>query len=778
VFERSDGLRHRSGSWRGSLCHVTPIGKTRPVTALASAPDPLSSRLSGLSLWLAVRKNWPLVMLMTVILGAGATFYTLGQPKLYDVSATIMFDPQVPKPLGKMGESNDMSSYWNNKEYYKTQQWVIQSMGIASRVVQELELNKDGAFMAGIARSANPPRAAVPVERAAEVLMSRVTVEPIKESRLTVVKYRDADPARAQRILAALVDTYAQENLDTVFEASTVGADWLRTQIGSLRQDLETSEMALHEYKKNKNILSVSMDERSNMLQAEMAQLNAAVTHVRTEREKTAARLAQLRQVSPENPADLPVTELLNNSTLNSYRADYVARDRELSAFLSQGLGENHPSVKATLARREISRAALMNEVKNIQNAAERDRMALDQEASSLQRLFADAEARALDLNLMEIEYTRLRRAKENNEKLFSIVIERSKETDLTRMLRVNNVKVVAHPLLPKAPATPNVPLNIASGIAAGLVLGLAAAIGREQLDRTIKHPDEVENQYGLSLLGVLPQIAADAPLEKRTTLRRQRRKSLPPPADGPLELIVHNRPTSGIAEAARAIRTNIVFMAPDNPHRVLLVTSGAPAEGKTTVACAIAITIAQAGKSVVLVDCDLRRPRLHKVFGQSNDLGMTSALLDPRLEDSIVSATDVPNLSLVVTGPIPPNPAELLHSEAFKSLVAGLKGRFDTVIIDSPPVVPVTDATVLSTLVDGVILVVRSAKTTKELIRRALRSLRDVGGRVVGVVLNGADLEGRGYAGYQYYYYRREGYSSQLPPENQQQPTEHVGSA
>jgi polysaccharide biosynthesis transport protein len=746
------------------------------VTPPASAPDPLSAKLSGLSLWLAVRKNWPLVLLLTVIVGAGATFYTLGQTKLYDASATIMFDPQVPKPLGQTVESNDMSSYWNNAAYYKTQQWVIRSMRIATQVVRDLELNKDGAFIAGIARSANPRRADVSVQRAAEILSSRLSVEPIKESRLTVVKYRDGDPARAQRILAALVDTYAHENLESVFEASTVASDWLRSQIGSLRQDLETSEMSLHEYKKNKNILSVSMDERSNMLQAEMSQLNAAVTQVRTQREKAAARLAQLRQVSPENPADLPVSELLTNGALNAYRADYVARDRELSALLSQGLGENHPSVKATLARREISRSALMNEVKNIQNAAERDRMALDQEVSSLQKLFADAEARALDLNLMEIEYNRLRRAKENNEKLFSIVIERSKETDLTRMLRVNNVKVVAHPELPTKPETPNVPLNIASGVAAGLVLGLIAAIGREQLDRTIKHPDEVENQYGISLLGVLPQIAADAPLEK-SKLRRQRRSSLPPPNDGPIELIVHRRPTSGIAEAARAIRTNIVFMAPDNPHRVLLVTSGAPAEGKTTVACAIAITIAQAGKRVVLVDCDLRRPRLHKVFGQSNDLGMTSALLDPSLEDSIVSETDVPNLSLVVTGPIPPNPAELLHSEAFKTLLARLKDRFDTVIIDSPPVVPVTDATVLSTLVDGVVLVVRSAKTTTDLIRRALRSLRDVGGRVVGVVLNGADLEGRGYAGYQYYYYRREGYSAQLPPENPPR-EEHVGNA
>jgi succinoglycan biosynthesis transport protein ExoP len=174
-----------------------------------------------------------------------------------------------------------------------------------------------------------------------------------------------------------------------------------------------------------------------------------------------------------------------------------------------------------------------------------------------------------------------------------------------------------------------------------------------------------------------------------------------------------------------------------------------------------------------------LRRPRVHAICGHSNELGMTSALLDSSLEDSITFETEVPNLSLITTGPIPPNPAELLHSEAFKTLLLRLKGRFDRIIIDSPPIVPVTDATVLSTLVDGVILVVRSAKTTKDLVRRACRSLRDVGGRVVGVVLNGADLEGRGYAGYQYYYYRRDGYSSQLPPpKNPPETVEQVGTA
>jgi capsular exopolysaccharide synthesis family protein len=729
-----------------------------------------------LAFWLAIRKNWPIVLLLTVVIGSGVAFYTLGQTKLYDVNATIIFDPQVPRPLGnQVGAVSDMSSYWNNKEYYKTQHWMIQSMRVASQVVRDLELHKDGSFIRNLPRSSRSPKVDVPVEQAAQILTSRISVEPVKDSRLTSVKYRDADPVRAQRILGAIVDTYAQDNLDDVFESATMAADWLRNQIGALRQDLESSEMALHEYKKQKNILSVSMDDQSNMLRAEMSQLNSAVTQVRAQRERTAARLAELRQVSPENAWDLPATELLQSSALQSFRSGYVEADRHINELLSAGKGEGHPLVKAAQARRDTLRAALMNEVKNIQNAAERDMAALDRETVGLKGIYAHAERRALDLNLMEIEFNRLRRAKENNEKLFSIVIERSKETDLTRMLRVNNVKIVDRPLVPKKAVTPNVPLNILGGIAAGLILGLATAIGREQLDRTIKMPDDVERDLGFPLLGVLPQVT-DAITEKPK--RRKRQPSDASLPGNPLELFVHYRPTSGMAEAARAIRTNIVFMAPDNPHRVLLVTSGAPFDGKTTVACSIATTIAQAGQRVVLVDCDLRRPRLHLVFGRSNNFGMTNALIDANLEQSIVSETEVPNLSLVTTGPIPPNPAELLHSEAFKSLLSRLKERFDRIVIDSPPIVPVTDATVLSTLVDGVIVVVRSSKTTKDLARRAIRSLRDVGGRVIGVVLNGANLGDRGYAGYQYYYYRGDGYSSHTPNAAMRDGDEHVGTA
>jgi capsular exopolysaccharide synthesis family protein len=750
-----------------------------PATPVSELPD---ARLSALALWVAIRKNRVLVATLTALVTAGVAFYTLGQTKIFEATSTIVFDPNVPRPLGD--EPNDQSSYWNNVEYYTTQNWMIRSMRVASQVVKDLELNKDPNFLANVPAGSLKTEVKRSIEDTAAILMLRLKVEPIKNSRLTTVSFRDADPKRAQHVLSAVVDTYTQGNLEDVFESATTAADWLRSQVGGLRSDLESSELALHQFKMDRNILSVSIDDQSNMLRAEMTQLNQALTERRTQRERVVSRLAELRKIPADNPSALPAQELLGSATLGTLRTHFVEAERALKALQAEGRGENHPATRAAQAQLDSVRDALLAEVKNIQESYERDAKGFEHEIAGLRSLYDAAEKRALDLNLMEIEYGRLRRGKETNEKLFSMVIERSKETDLTHALRINNVRVVDRPLLPQLPVTPNVPLNIAGGVAAGLALGLLAAIGKEQLDRTLKAPDEVERELGAVLLGVLPAapIAATVPGKggRRATREARRRANAAEPSDDvPIELTVHHRPTSGLTEAARAIRTNIVFMSPDNPHKTLLITSAVPSEGKTTVACAIATTMAQAGQRVVLVDCDLRRPRLHSVFRRRNNFGVTSALLDRGVQDDIVFETEVPNLWLAPTGPLPPNPAELLHSDAFRGVLNRLKERFDRVIIDSPPIIAVTDATVLSTVVDGVVVVVRASRTTKDLVRRALKSLRDVGSQLVGVVLNAANVEDDSYSAYKYYSYRGEGYSSHHPPSppplGQAAPTNHV---
>jgi len=227
--------------------------------------------------------------------------------------------------------------------------------------------------------------------------------------------------------------------------------------------------------------------------------------------------------------------------------------------------------------------------------------------------------------------------------------------------------------------------------------------------------------------------------------------------------LLAHDHPTSALAEAARGVRTNLMFMSPDHPYRRLLVTSGSPGEGKTTVACAIAVAMAQAGQKVLLVDCDLRRPRLHRVFGRTNAQGVSTVTLDPDSFDSLELGSVVPNLDVLPAGPLVPNPSEFLHTEAFSNMLKKLSSRYDRVVLDSSPAAVVSDSAILSTQVDGAVLVVRAGKTPRDSAQKAIRSLQDVSGRVVGAVLNAFDYKEQGYTRYQYqyrYYGQEEGVS------------------
>lgn len=730
--------------------------------------DGESSRFSLFAIGLAVRKHWLIVAVVTCVVSFAVTFYTLGQTKIYEAEATLLFDPQPPRPLGTQVQAvvDVGGEYWNNKEYYKTQIWIIQSQRVAVQVVNELALHKSRSFIENQPSQASGPRREVSPDDAAKILRSRLSVESLRDSRLAIVRLRDADAVRAQRVLAALVDTYARNNLDDAQDAMNAAADWLGSQTGALKQQLEASEMALHDYKKDKNILSVSMDDQSNMLRGEMQQLSNALTTVETRLQEISARRSEINKISLTDPTSVPATPLLNGALLQALRGQYLDAASERAVLAAAGKGAMHPEALAAQAKMDAAATALMNEVRSVQSSVEQEYAVASREANGLRGLLANAKQRALDLNLLEIEFNRLRRSKDNTEKLFGVVTERSKENDLTRMLRINNIRVADRPQVPRRPISPNVPLNIGTGVAVALVLGLIGALGREQLDRSVKTPEDVERILGLPFLGLLPAVAdARLPQHAQSKRRSRRQGKQGPELVGNPELVVHEQPTSGVAEAARALRTNILFMSPDTQFRTLLVTSAAPSEGKTTVACCIAIAMAQAGRRVALLDCDMRRPRVHRVFGMTNDLGVTTALIAPDTLPDIVRPSKVPNLSVVTTGPIPPNPAEILHSDAFHRLLSGLASQFDHVVVDSPPVAPVTDAAILSTRVDATILVLRAFKTSKDLARRAVRSLRDVGNHRVGTVLNAVDFERRDYGYYQYYYYHREGYSASEVP-------------
>jgi polysaccharide biosynthesis transport protein len=727
---------------------------------------PSSTALDPAMLLRAARKHWVLILL-TIVLGAGGSVaYTATRIPIYEAAATLQLDPQPLMPLGHRvapgGNDTGADAYWSNQEYFQTQQQILLSRRIASLVVKRLGLDRDAAFIANRPTSKGLPATKTTVDGAAELLRARLTVTPIKDSRLSMVTLRDSDPERAQRLLSTLLEVYVDQNLDSSLDSANKTAEWLDTQLEKLKTDLESQEMELHDFKKRNNLLSVSFDDQSNMLRNQILQLNTKLTELKAHREHVAARLEVLNAVDPQDPSVIPQSELFGSTALLPLRDKYQEALTSLSRLTSLGKGDNHPEVQ--FARLEVGRTreALLGEIKNIRQGVSTDLTAVQGELAGVSSLYETAKQQALGLNLNELRYSRLRRSKDNTERVFGMVLERSSESGLSKLMPFNNVRILDRPLKPGGPVLPRPFVNFFVGSVLGALVGLLGAIARELLDRTVRNVEEVEQELGLMSVGSLPDASAKSGAGVLyggyygTGLgKKKRKKAEPEEADAgprtPTELLVHTHPKSAVSEAARAICTNLLFMSPDRPFGSVLVTSAGPAEGKTTIAISIAIALAQTGRKVCLVDCDLRRPRIHNLFDRTLEQGLTSALLDPSVLETVAAPTLVPNLSVLPAGPMPPNPADLMHSKAFTRVLEMLKERFDEVVIDSPPVCVVTDATILSTQTEAVVLVVRAGRTRRDQARRALRTLRDVGARCAGFVMNAVTIPSESY-GYSYY--------------------------
>jgi succinoglycan biosynthesis transport protein ExoP len=719
-----------------------------------------------------LRKRWIWVVTITLLAVVGAGFYTAGQQRIYSASCTLQIDPTPPKPLGSEVQAIvdvGTGSFWATTNYYNTQFKIIRSRAVAEETVRRLGLHQDQSFLGGRDRASpasDGPRPPADVQssidQAAGLVRARLVVAPIRESRLVEVSYQDPDPERARQILSTLVNVYTDRNIDVALESTNSAAEWLEGQVQTLKTELEGTETTLHDYKKGNRILSISLDEQSNMIRQEMQQLSTALTAVRVRRAEVAATAAEMSSEAPDGTIDLANSDLLRDDVLRQLRDSLNDAVAEYDALIGAGKGEQHPLVVSANARVKAARTALHDEVANVRQAAQRDLAVVEREVSDLTALFEQAQQRALELGGLELDYRRLERSKTNTEKLYSLVIERSKESNLTRMMRFNNIQVIDPPLVPKAPVSPRVPLNMTIGLVGGLALGLFGAFAREMFDRSVKSPTDIEQELGLPFLGMLPRVGRTMGSgygDRSRAGRRRRPKNGEPQR---VELIVHEDPQSSISEASRGLRTNVSFMSPDKPFKTLLVTSAGPSEGKTTVACCLAVAMAQAGHKVLLVDCDLRRPRLHRVFSRTNERGVTSTLVDRAGLAAAIAETEVPKLSLLSSGPSCPSPAESLQSKAFSSLLEQLATDYDRVVIDSPPIGPVTDAVILSTLVDASIMVIRAMSTTRDTALHARRALEDVHANLIGAVLNAADPSRADYPYYYRYYGSRDSDSSE----------------
>ncbi|MBI5510225.1 MAG: polysaccharide biosynthesis tyrosine autokinase [Deltaproteobacteria bacterium] len=704
-------------------------------------------------------------------------------PRVYSSQATMIIELTEPEVLTNVRGVYDLGSggYWNTKEYFSTQFRIIKSRAVAERVAarlgmsgaslaeelaalgpESLEAKVSGDVLAGVPESLKnrialtgrdktgsreEMVAALRAFDATGYVLGKIQVVPVRDSRLVNIGIEDTDPERAALLANAVADAYEELNLDQKLGFTRSAVDWLSDQVQDLRAKLEASEKALYDFKKDNNIVSVSMEDRQNMDSQTMSQLNQALTLVLTQRRALESK-RKVIELARQSGLDADTLDAAIASPLIQRLKQSYSDLRQEQVELGQKYTEDHPKLVGLRRKIALVQQDLNTEIdKMLRSLDEQYTAAVDTE----RRLKADIDevkGEALAINKKELDYVRLKRDRDNNAALYDVVIKRQKEADLTQMLRVNNVRKLEAALPSRSPIRPKIAFNFLVALIIGVLGGLGMAFVADFLDNTLKNQEQVEQRLGLPTLGIVPIIKSGKSSTHDTPDANLR------------DRYILDHPRSSVAECCRTVRTNLLFMSPDRPARAILVTSAGPREGKSTIATSLAVTMAQAGGKVLLVDTDLRRPRLHKSFGLVDAVGISRAILGEVPVDEAIVPGPVPGLDVLPCGPIPPNPAELLHTESFKAIYKQLMERYDRVIWDSPPVTPVTDALVLASMVDGVVLVVNAGQTTWQLASQSKRRIEDVGGRIFGVVLNSVDLEDRHYGRYYRYYYYRSRYT------------------
>jgi capsular exopolysaccharide synthesis family protein len=701
----------------------------------APAPDGGDSLDLRHVLGVLLRRRWAVAAVLAVAVG-GTLVYALRQQKVYGAVCTIIIDSQAPRVLDAeqvqdVVESGAASAW--DRNYFETQYRILTSRVVASRVAERLALGSSARFL-GIDRVQDPAErerlraAADPVA----LVQQRLTVEPVKDSRVVRLVVEDGDPELAAAIANAFAEAYVSESLAVRSSTTRNASEWLAGQLADLEGKLEESGKALFEFKRRNDIVSTSWEDRQTMVSQRLTATNEALAKVRVQRAQLRARADAIQEVlgGPKG-GDAGLDSLpavASNDSIQSLKKQFLDARTECADLRVKYL-EDHPKLHACDEKLAITRANLQQEIKTTLSSALREYDEVVRTERNLKALYDETKAEAFGFNQYEREYLELKRTYENNQRLYDTVLKRLKDAGLAGLLETSNVRILDRARPSVAPVRPNLPRNLLAALVLGLIAGIGLAFAIEALDNTVRTHEHVE-RIGITFLGAIPRAA--------------------PGPDGAADpLVVQRSPKSSTAEFCRAIRTNLLFMSPDRPLATLLVTSSGPEEGKTTTAIDLAIAMAESGGRVLLLDADMRRPRIHRALGLPNAAGLSSLIVgDARLEDT-VRETPVANLSAVTCGPIPPNPAELLHTEAFAALLARLRGQFDRVVIDSPPVAAVSDALVLSTQVDGTVLVLRAGATTREAARGAVRALSDVNARILGAVLNDVDLSGSRYGGY-----------------------------
>ncbi len=691
--------------------------------------ESLSEILHLRDYWRTVRKRlWTLITAFSLIVGS-VTVVTLLTPAVFEATASLQIDSQPMANTSLAAQSAmPQGQYLSEQEYFQTQHKKLRSRVQARAVADKLALAE------------HPDYADLEPPELVETLLSQVEIAPIKGTRLVWIYVRANDPELATQICQSWGEVFVQRNMDEINRGLEDNLKWLAREVGLAEEDFRAAEQKLLEFRRENNKIALSSQEEGNLLVQQLEELSRKHALAEAERAQRQAEYDALANVAKGKP-DLRKLSLLVESPLMSGLRDKLASlqaDRE--ALLTRYLPDSPvPAMVENTKRLTDVEAQIQGEV---QAELGRRRALLAQAAGheqQLQMAIDDLTKNALQENGDEAEYNLLRRKVDSSSTIYKRLLEQMQELDVTSSLKENNVRIIDPAEAKEKPVEPNYVRNILVAVMAGLLAGVSLALFFDYMDTTIKTREEVE-ALGVPFLGIIPSVPG---LEgEGWEVARER------------YLYAMNYPKSAFAEFCRNIRTTVNFSAREDgqPPKRLLITSAGPREGKTTSSINLAITFAAAGRRVCLVDADLRRPSLHHAFGLANEHGLSTLINGTSTVDQVAQQTPQAGLYIIPSGPRPPNPAEMLGSAQCRTALDKLNEAFDLVIIDTPPVVAVTDAVVLANDVDGVILVIKSFKVARDLVLQAKRQLVDVEARLIGVILNDFDIQRKSY-GYYYYY-------------------------
>ncbi len=705
---------------------------------------------------LILRKHQWLILSFLVAVVTIVTISTFRMQAVYVATARIEIDPANASILPFQGM--DPYGYEMDVEnYIETQSKILTSETLALQTIRSSGLGVRPEYA-----SPNGPSEAVAIgslenqKRPPELgaFLGSLSVKRVPMSRLMDVSFESTDPQFAARIVNEHIKNYQDQNISSHYDETTRATTWLRKELDELRIKVQESEDQRIAYERKNQIWT--LDDKSNITTQRLADVNKALTDAQEDRMKKEA-LFQFAKAG--DIANVP--QLRDNPALQSLIQKRETVSEEYSDALSQ-YGPNFPKVLRLQAQVKEMDQLIQKENVGTLNHIELDyREAVQREAMLVQAL----DKQKVEANTMAermVEYNILKREAEASKTLYDSLMTKLKEVGISSALQSSNIRVVDPAMIPTYPSRPAKARNIALSFLVGLVGGIGLALMREYLDNTVKTPDDIETLARLPSLAVVPQFGGS---NGNGTRKRLLHGISTNGHDKRIELVAQHLPKSQMSEAFRALRTSLLLSQPGRPPQVILVTSALPREGKTTAAANLAVTLAQLGDSTVLVDADLRKPGVGRLLNMTSGkyAGLSSYLAGvSSLDLVIVPHPDIPNLAAIPTGPLPPNPADLLSSHKLAEAIAELRTKFKFVVIDSPPVMAATDAVIVSVQTDGVLLVVRSGETPKEAFTRTRDLLVSVKCHILGVVLNAVDSGAPDY----YYSYRYYPYSYGYGPQ------------